>query len=158
MPDKVSLNALSLVFLGPSSSSSSMASLTPGSGMVSRVCCLLRSSADRAFSGFSWTLTGINRRRSSSECWRAERVRRILARTERGAPSPLRMESATRALREDERGGIRGPGRRREILPRAERVRNPASGEAVSSGSGAGGPGVVCPMGVVALVGDEAVR
>jgi len=66
-----------------------------------------------------------------------ERDRRRAARTERGAPSPLRSESATSAESEFESGGRSGPGMgiRRDMLPLADRGRKLGDGD-TSSGAG----------------------
>lgn len=99
-------------------------------------------------------------RRESIEC-RDERLRRILARTAREAPSPLRSESATRALREDESGGSRGPGTgmRRDMLPRVERERKCVVEDGSSAGrSGLGSLGVPCLLVVPGPAGDEMDR
>ena len=102
------------------------------------------------------------RRRSSGEC-RSERLRRSAARTDRGAPSPLRRESATSALSEDERGGNSGPGigKRREILPRVERGISTGDGSPSQDfprRSGLGSRGVPCLLGVCVPAGDEVER
>lgn len=138
----------------------------PGVGIVSWVVARLRSASSRP-SGFSSSVTGtIPLRRPSSCAWWTDRERRLAARADGDAPSPLSSESATNALRDEDKGGRRGPGtgRSREILPRAERVRNPsAAGDASSEPkpvglTAAGSWGMLCMVEDSRLAGTERVR
>jgi hypothetical protein len=128
---------LLLPFLGGTSSASPSASGGPASCVLLLVKSLsalrFAQCVCSAVSGSSAS-TATVLRRSSSLC-RPERDRRSAARTDRGAPSPFRIESAITALRELESGGINGPGISRDILPRADRVRK-LCGVGGSSGRG----------------------